>query len=66
MYQTEKEVELITQLCAGSQSLIWTVFDITYRMAVINPYILKKLVRQKGLCSLMNWICICIPSGNKM
>lgn len=49
MYQTEKEVERITQLCAGCQSLIWTSFDIAYRMAVINPYKLNKISETKGV-----------------
>lgn len=49
MYQTEKAVEPIGQLSAGYQSLIWTVFDIAYRMAVLNPHKLDKIAETKGV-----------------
>ncbi len=49
MYQTGNEVLTITQLSAGYQSLIWTVLDIAYRMAVLNPYKLEKIAETKGV-----------------
>lgn len=49
MYQAGNEVEPIVQLSAGYQSLIWTVFDIAYRMAVLNPHKLDKIAETKGV-----------------
>lgn len=49
MYQAKETVEPITQLSAGYQSLIWSVFDIAYRMAVLNPYKLENIALTKGV-----------------
>jgi len=37
MYETEQNLLTVSSLSAGYQSLIWMVFDISYRMAVLNP-----------------------------
>lgn len=37
MYSFEDKILPISSLSAGYQSLIWMVFDIAYRMAVLNP-----------------------------
>lgn len=37
MFQNDHEIQPIRDLSAGYQSLIWMVFDIAYRMALLNP-----------------------------
>ena len=37
MFQKEEEILPISDLSAGYQSLVWMVFDIAYRMALLNP-----------------------------
>lgn len=37
MFRKDKELYPVSSLSAGYQSLIWMVFDIAYRMAVLNP-----------------------------
>ena len=37
MYKTEELVLPVSDLSSGYQSLIWMVFDIAYRMAILNP-----------------------------
>ena len=37
MFRKNEELHPISSLSAGYQSLIWMVFDIAYRMAVLNP-----------------------------
>lgn len=37
MYVSDGVLLPVTSLSAGYQSLIWMVFDIAYRMAVLNP-----------------------------
>lgn len=49
MYQEGEEVHPITQLSAGYQSLIWTVFDIAYRMAVLNPVKMDSIAQTAGV-----------------
>ena len=49
MYQTNSELLPIVQLSAGYQSLIWTVFDIAYRMAVLNPDKKERIAETKGV-----------------
>lgn len=43
MFQKHKEVFSISSLSAGYQSLIWMVFDIAYRMAVLNAELRDRL-----------------------
>lgn len=49
MYQKGDSVQPIAQLSAGYQSLIWTVFDIAYRMAVLNPCKGDRIAETKGV-----------------
>lgn len=44
MFQKNKEIFSISSLSAGYQSLIWMVFDIAYRMAVLNAKLRDRLV----------------------
>lgn len=37
VYETREGLFTISNLSAGYQSLIWMVFDIAYRMAILNP-----------------------------
>ena len=49
MYQSKDSILPISQLSAGFQSLIWTVFDIAYRMAVLNPSKRQNIAETKGV-----------------
>lgn len=43
------EVRPVIQLSAGYQSLIWMVFDIAYRMALLNPFLLENIAQTAGI-----------------
>ena len=49
MYKSDELIQPIEHLSAGYQSLIWTVFDIAYRMAVLNPSKLDKIAETAGV-----------------
>lgn len=49
MFQNEQEILPITDLSAGYQSLIWMVFDIAYRMALLNPQKGIEIAKSKGV-----------------
>ena len=49
MYQEENQILPISDLSAGFQSLIWMVFDIAYRMAVLNPDKKEKIALTRGI-----------------
>ncbi|MDO4273560.1 MAG: AAA family ATPase [Eubacteriales bacterium] len=49
MYRAEGTLLPISSLSAGYQSLIWMVFDIAYRMAVLNPNKKADICETKGI-----------------
>jgi len=49
MLQTEKITYPIEDLSSGYQSLVWMVFDIAYRMAVLNPDKKDKITETAGV-----------------
>lgn len=49
LYHTDDRILPITALSAGYQSLIWMVFDLAYRMAVLNPFLMKNICKTKGI-----------------
>lgn len=49
MYSSDGVLLPVSSLSSGYQSLIWMVFDIAYRMAVLNPDKKEKYVTQKGV-----------------
>lgn len=49
MFQNEEEILPISDLSAGYQSLVWMVFDIAYRMALLNPYKGKNIALASGI-----------------
>lgn len=49
MYRQGQDVTPISALSAGYQSLIWMVFDIAYRMAVLNPFLMERIAETPGL-----------------
>lgn len=49
LYQKGSAVMPISALSAGYQSLIWMVFDIAYRMAVLNPFLTERITETPGL-----------------
>ena len=49
MYKSDDVIQPIEHLSAGYQSLIWTVFDIAYRMAVLNPSKLDRIAQTAGV-----------------
>ena len=49
LYAKAGEIQPVMQLSAGYQSLIWMVFDIAYRMAVLNPAKEEKITETKGV-----------------
>ncbi|MFS7402067.1 AAA family ATPase [Carnobacterium maltaromaticum] len=44
MYRTDREILPISYLSSGYQSLIWLVFDIAYRMAILNPNLFENVI----------------------
>ncbi len=49
MYQKGGAVFPVMNLSAGYQSLVWMVFDIAYRMAVLNPNMKKDIAKTHGI-----------------
>lgn len=49
MYRKNEWVLPVMELSAGYQSLIWMVFDIAYRMAVLNPCKKEKIAETRGV-----------------
>jgi predicted ATP-binding protein involved in virulence len=49
LYREGDAVRPITDLSAGYQSLIWMVFDIAYRMAVLNPFMGSRIAETSGI-----------------
>ena len=49
MYKTEDLVLPVSDLSSGYQSLIWMVFDIAYRMAILNPNKRSEVCATKGI-----------------
>lgn len=49
LYQEEEYILPVSDLSAGFQSLIWMVFDIAYRMALLNPHKKKDIAETKGI-----------------
>lgn len=49
MLKTEKETFPVEDLSSGYQSLVWMVFDIAYRMAVLNPDKKDKITETSGV-----------------
>ncbi|MDO4921496.1 MAG: AAA family ATPase [Phascolarctobacterium sp.] len=49
VYSVDHNVATINSLSAGYQSLIWMVFDIAYRMAVLNPAKKMDIAKTKGI-----------------
>ena len=49
LYVKDGAAEAISPLSAGYQSLIWMVFDIAYRMALLNPELRDRLSETPGI-----------------
>lgn len=49
MYASDELLLPVSSLSAGYQSLIWMVFDIAYRMAVLNPGKKEAICQTKGI-----------------
>ena len=49
VYSVDDNIVTINSLSAGYQSLIWMVFDIAYRMAVLNPDKKENITETKGI-----------------
>ena len=49
MYRKNDWVLPVMELSAGYQSLVWLVFDIAYRMAVLNPSKKEKIAETRGV-----------------
>ena len=49
MYVEGEKVLPVSDLSSGYQSLIWMVFDIAYRMALLNPFLLDKITMTHGI-----------------
>ena len=49
MYAETEKVLPVSDLSSGYQSLIWMVFDIAYRMAVLNPFLLDEIAKTHGI-----------------
>ena len=49
LYQNEDSVLPISSLSAGYQSFIWMLFDIAYRMAVLNPMLKDSIQEATGI-----------------
>lgn len=49
MFQNKEEILPIRDLSAGYQSLIWMVFDIAYRMALLNPKKGADIAESRGI-----------------
>lgn len=49
MYERGTEILPVMSLSAGYQSLVWMVFDIAYRMAVLNPFMKENIAQTNGI-----------------
>lgn len=49
MYKRGGKILSVASLSAGYQSLVWMVFDIAYRMAVLNPFMKDKIAMTGGI-----------------
>ena len=49
MYERGNEILPVMSLSAGYQSLVWMVFDIAYRMAVLNPFMKESIAMTSGI-----------------
>lgn len=49
MYERGQKVLPVMSLSAGYQSLVWMVFDIAYRMAVLNPFMKDDIAKASGI-----------------
>lgn len=49
VYSTRDKMLPLRSLSSGYQSLIWMIFDIAYRMAVLNPNLLEKIYETPGV-----------------
>lgn len=49
LYRDGDNTRPITDLSAGYQALIWMVFDIAYRMAVLNPFLKENIAETNGI-----------------
>ena len=49
MYAEGEKVLPVSALSSGYQSLIWMVFDIAYRMALLNPFLLNRITMTRGI-----------------
>lgn len=49
MYQKGDKILPVMGLSAGYQSLVWMVFDIAYRMAVLNPFLKESIAQASGV-----------------
>ena len=49
LYTEGEKVLSISDLSSGYQSLIWMVFDIAFRMALLNPFLLEKITETSGI-----------------
>lgn len=49
LYAKGEVVESISSLSAGYQSLIWMVFDLAYRMALLNPELREHISEAPGI-----------------
>lgn len=49
LYIRNNKAEAISTLSAGYQSLIWMVFDIAYRMALLNPDLREDICQTPGI-----------------
>jgi len=49
MYLEGDKILPITDLSSGYQSLIWMVFDIAYRMALLNPFLCERIAEAPGI-----------------
>lgn len=49
MYERRQKILPVRLLSAGYQSLVWMVFDIAYRMAVLNPFMKDDIAKTNGI-----------------
>ena len=49
MYQDDQGILPVGHLSAGFQSLIWLVFDISFRMALLNPHKKEEIPKSRGI-----------------
>lgn len=49
VYESDQGILTVNSLSSGYQSLIWMVFDIAYRMAVLNPDMKGEITQTSGI-----------------